>query len=88
MVISLDSNLGGTVWRALVAYILYTNPCTEDEILYMCSYCKPLVRKDTMPAQCILNGLKVIPIPDKLRKLDPLSIHIIQLTKCFHTGAL
>ena len=84
-VVSLDSNLGGTVWRALVTYILCTNPSTEDENLYMCSYCKPLVRKDIMPARCVLSGLEVIPIPDELRKLDPLSIQIIQLTKCFQT---
>ena len=39
--------------------------------------------KDWMPPRCVLNGLKPVPIPVELAKLDALSAQLIQLAKCY-----
>ena len=36
-----------------------------------------------MPCRCVLNGLEVEPVPDKLQQLDPLSKQLIQRAKAF-----
>ena len=83
--IALDTNLDNPAWLALIAYIQCINPSAENEILYMCNYCKPLVRNGIMPPRCVLNGLEVLPVPKELQKLDYLSRQIIQLAKCYQT---
>ena len=38
-----------------------------------------------LPSHCVLNGLKVVPIPPELRRIDSLSSQFIQLAKCYQT---
>ena len=64
--VKLSDNLGTEVWPALKAYISEQNPRAAHRVLYMCNYCKPLIKKDRMPARCVLNGLQTVPIPLKL----------------------
>ena len=42
-------------------------------------------KKEKMPARCVLNGLESIPVPNELKKLDPLSIQLVQRAKCYQT---
>ena len=51
----------------------------------MCTYCKPLIKKDKLSSRCILNGLTVVPVPPELSKLGVLSMQLIQCTKCHQT---
>ena len=83
--VKLSDNLGTVVWSTLKAYIVENNPNTNSEVLYMYTYCKPLIKKDKFPSQCIFNGLTVIPVPPELSKLDLLSMQLIQHAKCYQT---
>ena len=80
-----SDNLGTVVWPTLKAYIVESNPNSSSEVLYMCTYCKPLIRKDKLPSRCVLNGLTVVPVPPELSKLDVLSMQLIQRAKCYLT---
>ena len=44
-----DSDIGSE----LKAYILKHTPPGEDETLYMCNYCKPKIKADTMPPRSV-----------------------------------
>ena len=83
--VKLTDNLGTEVWPRLKAFILQQNPQAADAILYMCNYCKPIIRKEKLPPRCVLNGLQTVPIPLELDKLDILSRQLIQLAKCYQT---
>ena len=84
MRVKLSDNLGCKVWLALKAFIVEQNPNVNEQVLYMCNYCKPLVKKDEMPPRCMLNGLQTIPMPPELAKLDCLSRQLIQRAKFVH----
>ena len=56
-----------------------------DEMHFMCNYCKPLKRRDKMPAWCVLNGLHLVEVPPEFSRLDCLSKQFIQLAKAFPT---
>ena len=71
--VSLSDNLGSKVWPALKAFIVEHNPDANKQVLYMCNYCKPLIKQDVLPARCVLNGLQTVPVPPELAKLDCLS---------------
>ena len=43
--VKLTDNLSTEVWPRLKALILQQNPDAADEVLYMCNYCKPIIRK-------------------------------------------
>ena len=83
--VKLSDKLGCKVWPALKAFIVEQNPNANEQVLYMCNYCKPLVKKDEMPPRCVLNGLQGIPMPPELAKLDCLSRQLIQRAKCYQT---
>ena len=51
----------------------------------MCHYGKCAIRKDNMPPRCVLNGLKVVEVPNELAKLDCLSRQFIQRAKAYQT---
>ena len=55
-----------------------------EEVLFMCKYCKPIIRKNKLPPR-ILNGLQTVPIPSELADLDSLSRQLIQRAKCYQT---
>ena len=73
------------VWLELKLYIQSNTPDVDTKVLYMCSYCKALIKKNRMPARCVLNGLQTVPIPPELAVLDPLSRQLIQRAKCYQT---
>ena len=54
-------------------------------ILYICNYCKPLIKKYILPPHCVINDLQNISIPTEISKLDPLSMQLIQRAKCYQT---
>ena len=83
--VKLSDSLGSTVWPRIKTYILDHNPTAANDVLYICKYCKPIVRKNKLPPRCVLNGLEVVPIPPELAKLDSLSRQFIQLAKCYQT---
>ena len=61
--VSLSDNLGFKVWPALKGFIVEHNPDANQQVLYMCNYCKPLIKQDVLPARCVLNGLQTVPVP-------------------------
>ena len=83
--VSLSDNLGSKVWPALKAFTVEQNPDVNKQVLYMCNYCKPLIKQDILPARCVLNGLQTVPVPPELVKLDCLSKQLIQRAKCYQT---
>ena len=68
--VKLSDDLGSVVWPRLKSYILQHTPDAQDHILYMCYYCKPMIRKDKLPPRYVLNGLETVPIPVELAALD------------------
>ena len=80
-----DDFKSSDVWSELKLYIQSNTPDVVTKMLYMCSYCKALIRKNIMPARCVLNGLQTVPIPPELAVLDPLSRQLIQRAKCYQT---
>ena len=76
--VKLSDSLGSKVWPALKAFIVEQNPDANEQVLYMCNYCKALVKKDEMPPRCVLNGLQTI-------SMDCLSRQLIQRAKCYQT---
>ena len=65
-IVSLSDNLGSAVWPRLKNFITQNYPAATDQELFMCKYCKALVKKDKLPPRCALNGLQTIPIPLEL----------------------
>ena len=85
-VVRLSDDLNNSdVWLELKLYIQSNTPDVDTKVLYMCSYCKALIKKNRMPAHCVLNGLQTVPIPPELAVLDPLSRQLIQRAKCYQT---
>ena len=84
-VVKLNDNLSNAVWPRLKSFILQQIPDAEEQILYMCNYCKPLIKRDRLPPRCVLNGLQTVPVPPELVALDPLSRQLIQRAKCYQT---
>ena len=83
--VKLSDNLGTKVWPKLESFILEQNSTANEQVLYMCNYCKPMIRKDNMPPRCVLDGLRTVLIPQGLAKLDSLSRQLIQHAKCYQT---
>ena len=84
-VVKLNDNLSNDVWPRLKSFILKQTPDAGDHILYMCKYCKPMLKRDRLPPRCVLNGLETVPIPPELAALDSLSRQLIQRAKCYQT---
>ena len=84
-IVKLSDDLGKVVWPTLKSYILKQSPNSRDYILYMCKYCKSMIKSNRLPPRCVLNGLQTVPIPPELAALDPLSRQLIQCAKCYQT---
>ena len=67
-----------------MAKIEELNPTAGDLLLYMCNYCKPVIKKNKLPARCP-HGLQLDTIPPELAQLDSLSRQLIQRAKCYQT---
>ena len=79
-----------TTWEqqcgvSLKDYLLKQDASAADDMHFMCNYCKPLIRRDKMPARCVLNGLHVVEVPPEFSRLDCLSKQFIQLAKAYQT---
>ena len=83
--VKLSDDLGSEMWHRLKGFLLQQNPNAGEEVLYMCNYCKPLIKKNKLPPRCVLNGLQTVPIPPELADLDSLSRQLIQRAKCHQT---
>ena len=75
--------VAASVWLRLKSFVLQQDPNASEEVLYMCKYCKPLIKKNKLPPRCVLNGLQMEPIPPELADLDSLSRQLIQRAKCY-----
>ena len=64
-----DVKLKGPIWDRLKAHVLKHNPSADEQQLYICNYCKPIVRNGLMPSRCVLNGLETVPIRWNLKIL-------------------
>ena len=42
--VKLSDHLGSKFWPDLKAFILEHNPDANEQVLYMCNYCKPLIK--------------------------------------------
>ena len=62
---------------------MQTSPHASDQQLYICYYCKPIIRREVLLPRCVLNGLQLVPIPPELGILDSLSRQLIQHAKCY-----
>ena len=68
------------MWTLPKDYLLKQDASAADDMYFMCNYCKHLIRRDKMPARCVLNGLDV---PPEFSKLDCLSKQFIQLGNAY-----
>ena len=84
-VVKLSDDLGNVVWSRLKRYISQHIPDARDHTLYMCNYCKPMIKRNRIPSRCVLNGLQTVPVPTELAVLDTLSKQLIQRAKCYQT---
>ena len=84
-VVRLSDNFNSDVWPDLKCHILKNNPDAAKQVLYMCYYCKNMIKSNKMPPRCVLNGLQNVSIPPELAILDPLSRQLIQCAKCYQT---
>ncbi len=75
--------LSSDVWPIL--FILERNPDAAEQVLYMCNYCKPIIKGNKLSPRCVLNGLQTVPIPEEPASLDPLSRQLVQRAKCYQT---
>ena len=48
-------NLDSDVWNNLLDYITENNPVALNKVMYICNHCKPIIRKNEVPARCVLN---------------------------------
>uniref|UniRef100_A0A1X7TVM3 DUF6570 domain-containing protein n=1 Tax=Amphimedon queenslandica TaxID=400682 RepID=A0A1X7TVM3_AMPQE len=78
-------NLDSDVWNIPLHYIRENDPTALNKVMYIGNHCKPIIRKNEVPARCMLNGLKCEPLPKELENLDPLRCQLIQRAQCFQT---
>ena len=71
-------------WEKLKNFLLQQNENVNVELLYVCSYCRPILNGNGMFCRCSLNSLETEPIPAELSALDALSKQLI-LAKSFQT---
>ena len=83
--VRLGDSLGDDMWPRLKRFLLERNPDVREDVLFMCNYCKPMIKCDKLPPRCVLNVLQTVPVPPELEQLDSLSSQIIQRAKCFQT---
>ena len=83
--VNLSDELSHDVRPQLKSYILEQTPDAGDHVLFMCKYCRHMIKQNKLPPRCVINGLQVVPMPPELSALDSLSIQLIQRAKCYQT---
>ena len=68
-------------WQRTNALVLQNG--VNEQLLYICQYCRPFLNKNTIPARCVLNGLVTEPTPQELKSLNALCKQLIQRAKAF-----
>ena len=84
-VVRFSDNFNSDVWHDLKCHILKNTPNAAKQVLYMCYYCKNMIKNNKMPPRCVLNGLQNVPIPPELAVLDPFSRQLIQHAEGYQT---
>ena len=80
------STSSNPILQQLFQYIISHNPAYPIDVFHICTYCKSsIIKKNEMPARCVLNGLQTDPLPDELANLDQLSVQLIQRAKAYQT---
>ncbi len=82
--VKFSDDLGSEVWPRLKSFILERSPDAAEHLLYMCNYCKPIIKTNKLPPRCVLNGLETVPTPAVLYE-PPLRWGRICQTPCFTT---
>ena len=83
--VNLSDELSHDVWPQLKSYTLEQPPDAGDHVLFMCKYCRHMIKQNKLPPRCVINGLQVVPMPPELSALDSLSIQLIQRAKYYQT---
>ena len=65
-VVRLSDDFNSDVWNTLKCHIVKGKSDAGNHVLYMCTYCKPMIRRNLMQPHCVLNGLQTVPIPMEL----------------------
>ena len=50
------------MWPQLKNYILEQTPDAGDHVLFMCKYCRHMIKQNKLPPRCATNGLQVVPV--------------------------
>ena len=80
------STSSNPILQQLFQYIISHNPAYPIDVFHICTYCKSsIIKKNEMPARCVLSGLQTDPLPDELANLDQLSVQLIQRAKAYQT---
>ena len=74
-----DKDKESEAWKELEAFLTNYNPNFGRKQLLMCKHCNPIIRRNRIPARCVLNNLQSEPLPDELKGLDPFNCQLIQL---------
>ena len=70
--VNLSDELSHDVRPQLKSYILEQTPDAGDHVLFMCKYCRHMIKQNRLPPRCVINGLQVVPMPPELSALDSL----------------
>ena len=54
--VKFNEKLVKKVWYALKAFTLKHNPNVRNDKLYMCKFCKPLIKKDILPSRWLTSS--------------------------------
>ena len=73
------------VWVELKQYLARKDENFNTKTYYVCTYCRPLLNQNKLPARCVLNGLYVEEVPEELSNLNAIGKQLIQRAKPFQT---
>ena len=59
-----DEKFSSDIWNDLKYYLIQNDPGVGDKLLYVCTYCRPILNSNKMPSRCVLNGFYTVPVPE------------------------
>jgi len=77
--------LKAILWLELKQYLAQKDENFNTKTYYVCTYCRPLLNQNKLPARCVLNGLYVDEVPEEFTNLNALGRQLIQRAKPFQT---
>ena len=60
--VNLSDELSHDVRPQLKSYILEQTPDAGDHVLFMCKYCRHMIKQNKLPPRYVTNGLQVVPV--------------------------